>query len=126
MKAGARLLSGALLLSLCACAPKPPPAAPPEFQIDCALGYDALAARIAAVPGIVLARTPGEPYHYFNAADGHASYVVTLAGGAGHPAVIQQTAGTDGMIQTGCSYGDKAGYDRLVAYLKSLAGARHR
>ena len=124
MKAGAFLLSGALLL--CACAPKPAPAAQPDFQIDCALGYDALAARIAAIPGIVLARTPGEPYHYFNAADGHASYVVTLAGGAGHPAVIQQTAGTDGMFQTGCSYGDRAGYDRLVAYLKSLAGVRHR
>ena len=120
MKTGALLLAGALTLS--ACAPKPAP--PEDFKIDCALGYDALAARIAAIPGVKLARTPGEPYHYFNTADGHASYVVTLPGGAGHPAVIQQSASSDGQIQTGCSYGDKPGYDQLIAYLKSLAGAR--
>jgi hypothetical protein len=120
VKAGALLLAGALT----ACAPKPPPAPPADFRIDCALGYDQLAARIAAIPGVKLARTPGEPYHYFNTADGHASYVVTLPGGAGHPAVIQQRASSDGMIQTGCAYGDRPGYDRLVAYLKSLAAAR--
>ena len=122
MRAGALLLAGALT----ACAPEPPPAPPADFKIDCALGHDALAARIAAIPGVMLARTPGEPYHYFNTADGHASYVVTLPGGAGHPAVIQQSASSDGQIQTGCSYGDKPSYDQLDAYLKSLAGARHR
>jgi hypothetical protein len=120
--ARALLLAGALLLSACAPKPAPPPA---DFRIDCALGYDALAARIAAIPEVKLARTPGEPYHYFNTADGHASYVVTLPGGAGHPAVIQQSASSDGLLQTGCSYGDRAGYDQLIAYLKSLAGARH-
>jgi hypothetical protein len=110
--------------ALTACSPKP--AAPPDFVLDCAQGYDALAAKIAAIPDIKLPKTPGEPYHYYSTADGTDSFVVTLPGGAGHPAIVRQTSSPSGMAQAGCSWGDKPGYDRLNAYLKSLAGARHR
>ena len=122
MRPRAFLLAGTLILCACAPTPAPPPA---DFRIDCALGYDTLAARIAAIPEVKLARTPGEPYHYFTTADGHDSYVVTLPGGAGHPAVIQQSASPQGLVQTGCSYGDRPGYDQLITYLKSLAGVHH-
>lgn len=126
MRGAGPLLGGALLL-VSACAPKAEaPPAPKPLVLDCALGFDALSARIAAEPGLARATAPGEPYRYYNAADGHVSYVVTEPGGAGHPAVVRQTATTSGMVEDGCPYGDKAGYDQLVAYMKSLAQVRAR
>ncbi len=122
MKLATLLLIGSAL-HLSACAPKSPPQ-PPPLQLDCALGYEVLASRIAALPGIRLANTPGEPYHYFNTPTGNASYVVTLEGGAGHPAVIAQFATPKGMVQKGCPYGDKAGYRKLLDYLQVLTHVR--
>ena len=123
MRSAALLIGSALALA--ACRP-PPPEVPPPLHMDCRLGFDALAAQVAAVPGIRLARTPQEPYHYFNTPEGEASYVVTLKGGAGHPAIIAQYATANGMVQFGCPYGDKAGYDKLVDYLRVLAKVRRR
>lgn len=122
MRIWAGLGLGVLLLSGCA----PKPVAPPVFSLDCARGFEALSAAIAAQPDLKPAPAPGEPYRYYNAADGATSYVVTLPGGAGHPAIIEQRAGPKGQSQTGCPYGDKAGYERLDVYLRSLAGARRR
>lgn len=126
MRAAGLLFGGALLFTS-ACAPKAPEApAPAPLVLDCGLGFDALSARIAAEPGLTRATAPGEPYRYYNAADGHVSYVVTEPGGAGHPAIVRQTATAAGMVEDGCPYGDKAGYDQLVDYLKSLAKVRAR
>ena len=111
--------------NLTGCAP-PHPRVTPQFRLDCDQGYDALARQIATLPGIQLARAPGEPYHYFNSEDGQTSYVLTLPGGAGHPAIIQQRSTKQGMADVGCAFGDKAGYNLLLTYLKSLAGARQR
>jgi len=111
----------ALALALGACSPKadmPPPAAP----LDCAKGFEALSAAIAATPGITRApKTPGEPYSFYNAEDGRTSYVVTETGAPGHPAILMQAMGPAGQETTGCPFGDKAGYDQLAAYLASLA-----
>ena len=109
--------------SLVACAPPPVPQ-PPPFRLECGLGYELLAREITALPDIQLAKSPGEPYRYFNSADGQTSYVVTLPGGAGHPAIIQQRSTPNGMADAGCAYGNMAGYNELLAYLKNLAGAR--
>ncbi len=115
----------AVAWGLSACAPPPQPALAP-FRLDCGLGYQTLARQIAVLPDIQLAKAPGEPYHYYNSADGQTSYVVTLPGGAGHPAIIQQRSTEQGMVDTGCAFGDRVGYNQLLAYLKSLAGARRR
>lgn len=126
MRTAGALLGGALLLTS-ACAPKPVEApAPQPLTLDCVLGFEALSAKIAAEPGLTRAVAPGEPYRYYNAADGGVSYVVTEPGGAGHPAIVRQTATDKGMVEDGCAYGDKAGYDQLVAYLRSLAKVRSR
>jgi hypothetical protein len=118
----ALLCGGVLCLSACA----PTVAPPPVFKLDCRLGYEQLAKQIATLPDIQLARAPGEPYHYFNSLDGQTSYVVTLPGGSGHPAVIEQRSTSTGMVDSGCAFGDKSGYDELIAYLESLNGARHQ
>lgn len=123
MKPAALLIAGALGLTACARA-EPPPR--PPLTLDCAQGFQALSARIAAEPGLKLAPSPGEPYRYFNAEDGAVSFVVTQPGAPAHPAVFRQLATPAGMQTTGCAYGDGPGYDRFVAYLKGLAKARGR
>lgn len=121
----------ALCLALAACAPKSEPPAPPRsLVLDCAQGFDALSARIASAPDVKAApRTPGEPYVFYNALDGTASYVVTEAGAPGHPAILKQetvrdAAGAKAMKNTGCPFGDPKGYEQLQAYLVSLRAAR--
>lgn len=121
MRPAALLILGAL--GLTACTPKPPPP-PPPLAFECARGYEALSAAIAAEPGFKLAPSPGEPYRYYSAADGGVSYVVTEPGAPAHPAVFKQVATPKGTDTTGCPYGDRAGYDRFVTYLKDLAKAR--
>jgi hypothetical protein len=95
---------------------------PPAAVLDCAKGFEALSAAVAATPGMTRApKTPGEPYSFYNAEDGKTSYVVTEAGAPGHPAILMQAMGPAGQETTGCPFGDKAGYDQLAAYLASLA-----
>lgn len=123
MKPPALLVAGALGLTACARA-EPPPR--PPLALDCARGFEALSAAVAAEPGLKLAPAPGEPYRYFNAEDGAVSFVVTQPGAPAHPAVFRQLATPSGMLTTGCAYGDRPGYDRFLAYLKDLARARGR
>ena len=114
-----------MTIALSACAP-PTPAPPAAVRLDCAQGYDALSKAIGDLPGVVAApQGPGEPYRVFNAADGSSSYFVTQPGAPGHPAILKQEAtrqdGRLAMRNTGCAYGDQAGYDQLTAYLENLS-----
>ena len=121
MRALAPLLGGALALAACAPQAEAPAQVP---QLDCALGFDALAAKIAAEPGVRPAPPePGEPYRFYTSADASVSYMITLKGAPGHPAILEQRAAAGHVTNSGCPFGDKAGYDQLNAYLQSLAKA---
>jgi hypothetical protein len=114
-------------LPLCACAPKPPAAAPRPLALDCSQPFDAQAARLIAQPHLVAApKEPGEPYAFYSTQDGKASYVITQKGAPGHPAILMQT--TDGRAErtTGCPYGDAKGYAKVFAYVDGLKAVTHR
>ena len=110
-------------LLLCACAPEPPPR--PELQLDCKLGFAEMSRRIAAEPGLSPAQDPSEPYRYYKPEGGGATFVVTVPGAPGHPAIFRQAAAHEGgrkvMRTTGCPFGDRNGYDQVLAYLESLS-----
>jgi hypothetical protein len=114
-------------LPLCACAPKaktPPPAA---LALDCTQPFEAQAARLTAQPHLIPApKEPGEPYRFYSTEDGTVSYVITENGAPGHPAILMQTAGADHGTTTGCPYGDKKGYAKVLAYIDSLKAAAKR
>lgn len=115
-----------LVLALGACAPKAEPPPPAPIALDCARGFDALLQAVAAQPGFAEADAPGEPYRYINAEDGRTSYVATRPGAPGHPAIVRQAGSAAGQETTGCAFGDKAGYDQLLAYLSSLNAVRRK
>ena len=122
MRPWALPLAGALLLSACA---EPEAPAPPPLKLDCALGFEALSARIAAEPGTKpAAKERGEPFRYYNAEGGQSSYMITEPGAPGHPAILKQEVTPAGVANSGCAYGDAKGYAELVAYLEALARAR--
>ena len=117
-----------LILALAACgrsAPEPPAATSvaAPVALTCADGFETLVARIKAAPGLAAAPPePGEPYRFYNAQDGRASYLVTEPGAPGHPAILLQQAVGGGQVRnSGCPFGDRQGYDQLTAYLESLA-----
>lgn len=113
--------------ALAACSPKPAADAAPPLALDCAQPFEAQATAIAAQPGIrPAAEEPGEPYAFYSTESGDASWMVTKPGAPGHPAILMQRAGGGKVVTTGCPYGDKAGYDQLVAYLDGLKAARGR
>lgn len=123
-----RLAAALAVLTLCACAPEPAPR-PVPMALDCAQGFATLTARVAADPAIRQApKEPNEPYRFYNAVGGKAAYMVTEAGAPGHPAILMQEAVREGgrltMKNTGCAYGDQAGYRQLEAYLESLHAGR--
>ncbi|HEX3887106.1 MAG TPA: hypothetical protein VHW05_06375 [Phenylobacterium sp.] len=110
-----------LTLPLCACAPKPEAAAPAALALDCSMPFAAQTAKLTAQPHLVPApHAPGEPYAYYSTEDGHASYLITLKGAPGYPAILMQQASGGQVTTTGCPYGDPKGYKQLVAYLDSL------
>lgn len=117
-------LSLAAVLALAACSPRTEaPAALP--LLNCERGFDTLAAEIAASPSLKQApKEPGEPYRFYSAIAGGTSYVVTEPGAPGHPAILKQESVGGQMQDSGCPYGEKAGYEQVQAYLKSLRGAR--
>lgn len=117
-KVGPALLIIAPLL--CACAPKPE-AAPAALGLDCALAFEAQTAKLTAQPHLAPApHAPGEPYAFYSTEDGRTSYLITLKGAPGHPAILMQRASGGQVKTTGCPYGDPRGYKQLMAYLDSL------
>ena len=122
---GLLALSPILPLILTACAPEPEPPRP-RLALDCSLSYQALSAQVLAQPGLLPApQERGEPYRFYNMEGGGEAFVLTLPGAPGHPAVLKQEAvqenGRKVMKNTGCAYGDKAGFAQVMAYLESLS-----
>jgi hypothetical protein len=112
---------GTLLAGLTACAPKPETPPPPVAALDCSAPFEALAAKIVALPHLAPpSHAPGEPYTFYSTEDGHTSYLITEKGAPGHPAIMMQTAHGGEVVTTGCPYGDRKGYKQLLAYLDSL------
>ena len=122
---GAALFALIPLIALQACAPEPPPARQ-KLVLDCSLPYETLAARVLAQPGLKPApQERGEPYRFYNMEGGGEAFVLTHPGAPGHPAVFKQEAAQENgrkvMNNTGCAYGDKAGFDQVMTYLESLS-----
>jgi hypothetical protein len=114
----AGLLAAATLLTACAGAEAPEPAA---LDLDCAQDFAALTARVTGQAGLIPApQDPAQPYQFYSTPDGRASYLITEPGAPGHPAIMMQKARGGEVVTTGCPYGDRAGYDELLAYLDSL------
>jgi hypothetical protein len=110
-----------IALPLCACAPKREATAPVALALDCNVAFDAQSAKLTAQPHLVPApHAPGEPYAFYSTEDGRASYLITLKGAPGHPAILMQTASGGQVKTTGCRYGDPKGYKQLMAYLDGL------
>lgn len=114
-----------LPLILTACAPEPEPIRP-RLALDCSLTYEALSAKVLAQPGLIPApQERGEPYRFYNMQGGGEAFVLTQPGAPGHPAIFKQEAmqesGRKVMKNSGCAYGDKAGFDQVMAYLESLS-----
>ena len=114
----------ALILTLplaVACAPKSDTAAPAAMALDCKMDFAAQSAKITAQPNLTAAQhAPGEPYTFYSTNDGHASYLITMPGAPGHPAIMMQAAAGGQVKTTGCAYGNKRGYQQLATYLDSL------
>ena len=108
-------------LPLCACAPKAEAPPPAPLALDCAVPFEAQAARITAQPNLVPApKEAGEPYRFYSTEGGAVSYVITERGAPGHPAILMQTAAGGQVKTTGCPYGDLKGYQTVLAYIDSL------
>lgn len=125
MRAGPALFA-LTLLPLCACSQKPATHGAEPLPLDCAQSFETQAQRITAQPGLKAApKDPAEPYRYYSSEDGATSYLITEPGAPGHPAIMMQKAVGHDVNTTGCPYGDKVGYQKLLAYLDSLK-AWHR
>lgn len=125
--------SGLLALAagaLCACSPEPETAAPAgPLALDCAAGFEALAAQIQDRPGIRPAPVePREPYLAYSESDSSAAYILTTAGAPAHPAILRQipVRGPDGrvMAHDGCAFGDPEAYEQFKSYWDAVAEAR--
>lgn len=114
-----------ILFSICACAPKAEPQVR-AIELDCARPFEALEQAVVDQDLRPAPKDPNEPYRFYSTPDGKASYLVTEPGAPGHPAIMMQRAIRGDVITTGCSYGDKAGYDQLHAYLDSLKSWRRK
>lgn len=117
-------LAAAALLALAACAPEP--ATPQPVALDCAKTFEALSAAVLAQPGLEPApKDPAEPYRFYRLDGAGVAYVLTEPGAPGHPAIFRQDAAQENgrkvMKNTGCPYGDRKGYEQVLAYLGSLS-----
>lgn len=113
-----------LLCGLTACTPEPPPK--PRLKLDCALTYEALSAKVMAHPGLVQQPAEkGEPYRFYTVPDASEAFIFTEPGAPGHPAILKQevvrASDRSHMRNTGCPYGDQAGFDEVLAYLESMS-----
>ncbi|MBS0334419.1 MAG: hypothetical protein JSS35_16750 [Proteobacteria bacterium] len=109
------------LLPLCACAPEKAVQPDPAIGLDCSLPFDAMAAKITAQTDITQApHDPLEPYRFYSTTHGRVSYLITEPGAPGHPAIAMEVASKGRVDISGCPYGDKKGYAKIMAYLESL------
>lgn len=117
MKSRAALFA---VLTLTACAPTAEPE-PVYLGLDCNQPFHAQVAALTRQPGLIPApKDPAEPYLFYSSADGRTSYLITVKGAPGHPAIMMQKARSGDVVTTGCPYGNARGYDQLHAYLDSL------
>ena len=116
----AQALFALLSLPICACSPKVE--APAELLgLDCARPFEAQAATLVAQPTLKPApEDRAEPYKFYSSDDGHVSYLITKPGAPGHPAIMMQRAAGGEVKTSGCPYGDRKAYDKLLAYLEGL------
>ncbi len=116
----------AAVLVLAACTPATEPE-PSYLDLNCAQPFDAQVAALTAQPHLTPApKDRAEPYLFYSSIDGRTSYLVTLKGAPGHPAIMMQKARGGEVITSGCPYGDRKGYDQLHAYLDSLKTWRRK
>jgi hypothetical protein len=122
-----RALSVLALLTLPLCARAPNVLAPaPTFQLDCSLSFEAQLRRLAGRQLTPAPQNPAEPFRLYSSPDGLVSFLITKSGAPGHPAIIMQRAEGSEVKTTGCPYGGKLGYPRLLAYLDTLKAWRGR
>ena len=123
MKARAALFA---VLALAACAPAADPE-PTYLGLNCDQPFEAQVAALTTQPDLIPApKAPAEPYLFYSSADGRTSYLITVTGAPGHPAIMMQKAQGGEVITTGCPYGDRKGYDRIMDYLESLKTWRRK
>ena len=123
MKAWAALFA---VLALAACAPAADPE-PTYLGLNCDQPFETQVAALAAQPDLIPApKAPAEPYLFYSSIDGRTSYLITVNGAPGHPAIMMQKAEGGEVITTGCPYGDRKGYDRIMAYLENLKTWRRK
>ncbi|HEX5262895.1 MAG TPA: hypothetical protein VFW13_05175 [Phenylobacterium sp.] len=117
-----------ILLPLCACSPKAAPiVVDPAIGLDCSLPFDVQAAKIVAQTDLTQApHDPLEPYKFYSTTHGRVSYLITEPGAPGHPAIAMEVASKGRVDISGCPYGDKKGYAKIIAYLESLKTVTHR
>ena len=110
------------LLTLAACSQKANGPAPVAYlDLDCTKPFEAQAAALVAQPQLRPApKDPAEPYRFYSSADQRTSYLITEPGAPGHPAILMQAARGEGVKTTGCPYGDRKGYEQVLAYLEGL------
>eukprot|EP01041_Mallomonas_annulata_P030132 gene30132-52227_t len=79
-------------LALSACVPAADPV-PTYLGLDCARPFEAQAAALAAQSHLTPApKDPAEPYLFYSSVDGRTSYLITVKGAPGHPAIMMQKA----------------------------------
>jgi len=112
---------------LCACSKTTPVQVDPAIALDCSLPFAAQVAKITAQSDLTPApHDPLEPYRFYSTTHGRASYLITEKGAPGHPAIAMEVAAGGKVEITGCPYGDKAGYGKIIAYLESLKAVTKR
>lgn len=117
-------LLAALALTACTSAGDPDPI---YLGLNCAQPFDAQVAALIAQPHLTPApKDAAEPYLFYSSIDGRTSYLITVKGAPGHPAIMMQKARGGDVITTGCPYGDRKGYDRIMAYLEGLKTWRRK
>ena len=116
-----------VLLPLCACSLQEAAQPDPAIGLDCSLPFDVQTAKITAQADLVPApHDPLEPYRFYSTTHGRVSYLITEPGAPGHPAIAMEVASQGKVDISGCPYGDKKGYAKIMAYLESLKTVTHR
>ena len=97
--------------------------------LDCALGYDALTARMKAAPKLQAYPSRYPLLDTYNDSAALTLYAVTREGHPAHPAFAMRKINGMGpgmaVVTSACGYGDKAGFEQLLRDIEILnAGVR--